>query len=143
MIDNAVTPRRIGFKFSNLIVLRWAKWLAIVLLFALFYGRVAAELVGDWYRYETFSYGFLVPFIAAYLVWQSRDRLKLISPKPSFWAAFPLVIAVMLGLLGQAIGEVFSMRVSMIMALASTVYQSSLVPAPLSHVDDPPSLRTH
>jgi EpsI family protein len=122
MIDNAVTPRRISFRFSNLTILRWAKWLAIVLLFALFYGRVVAELVADWYRYETFSYGFLVPFIAAYLVWQSRDRLKLISPKPSFWAAFPLLIALLLGLIGQAIGDVFSTRVSMIMALASTVY---------------------
>jgi EpsI family protein len=122
MIDNAVNPRRINFTVRQWFNLAAAKWLGIVLLFALFYGRVVPELVGDWYENETFSYGFLVPFIAVYLVWLRRDHLKSLSTKPSLWAAFPLSIALMLGLLGQAIGDVFSMRVSMVLALASTVY---------------------
>jgi EpsI family protein len=122
MIDNAVNPRRINFRVRQWFNLAAAKWLGIVLLFALFYGRVVPELVGDWYENETFSYGFLVPFIAVYLVWLRRDRLKSFSAKPSLWAAFPLSIALMLGLLGLAMGDVFSLRVSMILALASIVY---------------------
>jgi EpsI family protein len=122
MIDNTVNSQRIDFRLRQWFNLLTTRWLGIVLLFALFYGRVVPELVGDWYANEAFSYGFLVPFVALYLIWEQRDRLKSISAKPSLWGAIPLFFAVILGLLGQAIGDVFAMRVSMIFALASTIY---------------------
>jgi EpsI family protein len=122
MIDNAVNPRKVNFRVRQWFGLTAAKCLGIVLLFALCYWRLVPGLVGDWYANEAFSYGFLVPFVALYLVWEQRDRLESISAKPSFWGAMPLSFAVILGLLGQAIGDVFAMRVSMISALASTIY---------------------
>jgi EpsI family protein len=122
MIDNAVNSRWVRLPVRRLFNLRLAKWLAIGFLFALFYWHVVPQLVRDWYENETYSYGFLVPWIAVYLIWQRRNRLKFIAARPSLLALFPLSMAVVLALIGQAIGDVFSMRISMIFALASTIY---------------------
>lgn len=94
----------------------------VSLFFAFFYAPVIPALVRDWYENSTYSYGLPVPFIAGYLVWQRRGDLKSIPLAPSLWAGIPLLIAVLLGLLGQAIGDTFSMRVSMILALGSAIY---------------------
>lgn len=122
MMDDIIANQKIGLRVRHWFGLRGAKWLGIVLCFGLFYGPIVPHLIRDWYENETFSYGFLIPFIVGYLVWERRVRLKLISPQPALWAAIPLFIAVMFGLVGQAIGEMFSMRVSMVLALASMVY---------------------
>lgn len=122
MIDNAVNSRWVGLRVRRLFNLRLAKWLAIGFLFVLFYWHVVPQLVRDWYENETYSYGFLVPWIAVYLIWQRRNRLKFIAARPSLLALFPVSMAVVLALIGQAIGDVFSMRISMIFALASAIY---------------------
>jgi EpsI family protein len=122
MIDNAVNSRWVGLRVRGWFNLRLAKWLAIGFLFALFYWHVVPQLVRDWYENETYSYGFLVPWIAVYLIWQRRNRLKFIATRPSLVALIPLSTAVVLALVGQAVGDVFSMRISMVFALASAIY---------------------
>jgi EpsI family protein len=37
-----------------------------------------------WVENDTYSYGFVVPFITAYLIWLRRDRLAVIPKVPSF-----------------------------------------------------------
>jgi EpsI family protein len=121
-MDDAIHSFPNGVRFGRFLYSHRVAWAGIILLFALFYGHVIPGLVGDWYENQTFSYGFLVPLIAAYLIWQDRDRLKSIAPNPSLWGAIPLSIGVLLGLMGQAIGDEFSMRLSMVLTLASSVY---------------------
>lgn len=99
-----------------------AQWISIGLPFALFYGPVIPGLVKDWQEHNTFSYGFLVPIIAGYLIWQRRAKLKWLSIRPSLWAVMPLLTALTIGLIGQAMGDSFSVRGSMILALASVVW---------------------
>src|SRR5882672_8592446 len=48
----------------------------IVIAYGLLYARLVPGLVNDWYTFSPYSYGFLVPVIAAYLAWQKRGRLK-------------------------------------------------------------------
>ena len=43
----------------------------------------AASMVKIWYGSNTYSYGFVVVPIAAFLVWRCRDRLKTLHPAPS------------------------------------------------------------
>src|SRR5919106_4018229 len=102
--------------------LQWLQWITIGILFAFFYGPLIPGLVKDWYENSTFSYGFLIPFIAAYIVWQRRVELKSIPICASLRGIFPLLLAVIIGLVGRAVGDTFTMRVSMISALGGSLY---------------------
>lgn len=114
-----IAPTLISRKSFSLVALQCA---SIGSLFALFYGSVIPELVKDWQAHSTFSYGFVVPIIAGYLMWQRRAELNSIPITPSIWAIMPLSGAVTIGLIGQAIGDTFSVRGSMILALGSVVW---------------------
>ena len=98
------------------------QWVVLAALFAAHYGPVVPGLVNEWVESRTYSYGFLVPFIAGYLLWQRWDHVKKLPVTPSLWAGGPLLMIVTLGLVGQAIGDDFSIRVSMILALASAIW---------------------
>lgn len=122
MVDNAVSSRHIGLQARRLLGAQLVAWLGVISLFAWVYRGVVPALARDWYENETFSYGFLIPLIAAYLAWQRRERLKGLSVKPSVAGVLPLSAALALALVGQAIGDVFSVRISMLLALGSIVY---------------------
>jgi len=98
------------------------RWVIVGFPFALFYGPVFPRLVNDWSENPTFSYGFYVPIIAAYLVWRRWGEIRLTPVCADNWAALPLLLSIVLGLFGQAIGDTFSARVSMVFALASAVW---------------------
>ena len=44
--------------------------------FVLLYWQVIAKLVHDWGINENYSHGYLIPPLAAYLVWERRHVLK-------------------------------------------------------------------
>src|SRR5437763_14545001 len=56
------------------------------------YWRTLAHLTLQWWRDPNFSHGFLVPLFSAYAVWQARDQLSRIKPRPSWYG-----VAVLLG----------------------------------------------
>src|SRR5688500_14536320 len=89
----------------------------LALLFFLFYGPTIAGLVKDWRENSTFSYGFLIPLIAAYLVWERRGEIRSTPICATVRGIFPFALAVILGLIGNAVGDTFTARVSMILAL--------------------------
>jgi EpsI family protein len=94
----------------------------LALLFFLFYGPTIDSLVKDWWENSTFSYGFLIPFIAAYLVWDRWGEIKSTPIRATVRGILPLALAVMLGLIGNTVGDTFTARVSMILALGSMIY---------------------
>ena len=55
----------------------------------------AASMVKIWYGSSTYSYGFVVVPIAAFLAWRCRNRVKILHPAPSlFGLALLLLFAV-------------------------------------------------
>lgn len=109
-------------KPSTIVRLQWLQWIAIAIPFTLLYGHLLPELVGEWYESSTFSYAFLIPFIAGYLLWLRGAELKVIRHCPTVQGAYPVLFAVILGLMGRAVGDSFTMRASMILALGSSIY---------------------
>jgi EpsI family protein len=109
-------------KLLALTGLQWAQWITIAVLFSLFYGPLLPGLVKDWLEDSTFSYGLLIPFIAAYLIWERRGELKSTAICTNMRGIFPLVFVVIVGLIGKAIGDTFTARISMILALGSSIY---------------------
>ena len=93
----------------------------LIASFALLYWRVIVNLVDDWATDDNYSHGFLIVPLAAYLVWERRDRLQQLTPRPSWWG-LPVVcgsVAVLLaGLLGA---ELFLSRIAIIGTLVGAV----------------------
>jgi exosortase len=89
--------------------------------FSFLYRDVIAKLVHDWYIDENYSHGFLVVPIAAYFVWERRQKIVATAVQPN---AFGLAIALgslallLAGILGA---EVFTTEISLIGAITGCV----------------------
>ncbi len=59
------------------------------------------ELIRIWGVKEEYSYGYLIPFITAFLVWQRKDRLQQQSFQGSWWGVAVVVLAILLFALGR------------------------------------------
>ncbi len=49
------------------------------------------SIVNTWSTNDDYSYGYLIPFVSAYLFWDMRHRLKGLKFKPA-WAVLPLLL---------------------------------------------------
>jgi exosortase len=93
--------------------------LAILVLFL--YRDIFAALVRQWWNDPDFSFGFFVPVLAAYVIWQRRETLMSLPAKPSWWGLAVMIGAVGILLLGVFGAELFLSRSSFIFLLAGLV----------------------
>ena len=54
------------------------------------YAQTGAEMVAIWYRSVTFTHGFVVAPISAWLIWRKRETLRTMEPRPSL-IVLPLI----------------------------------------------------
>src|ERR1700722_16055392 len=71
--------------------LGWLPCASIALLLVVLYYRVAIKLVYDWSTIPDYSHGFLVPFFAAFLIWDKRKVIQS-TPIRQSWLGVPLVV---------------------------------------------------
>ncbi len=80
-------------------------------------------MVRDWWDDPNFSHGFLVPLFSAYLLWERRHTLRFFPSGSSAWPGLTLlVVALVILVFGKAGGEYFTMRLSLVLVLASFCY---------------------
>lgn len=94
----------------------------VVAVCVAFYSPIFPPLIKEWYEHENFSYGFLIPFIFLYLIWEERALFKENSINSSPWGAISFLSALLVGLGGKVLGEPFISRVSFVLAIASLVH---------------------
>lgn len=70
--------------------------LGVAAALVLCYAVVFLRLFDEWYSDPNVSYGFFVPFLIGYVVWQGRDKLRELPPAPN---NFGLVLMVLGGAL--------------------------------------------
>jgi exosortase len=87
---------------------------------ALYYG-VIAKMVKDWMIDDNYSHGFLIPPIAAYLIWQKRAELSRPLDSPSNTGLLFLTMGLLVFLVGNLGAELFTMRFSMLVVIWSLV----------------------
>src|SRR5262245_7601239 len=82
---------------------QWLMLAAVALILTFMFWDTFRFLYATWQR-EEYSHGFLVPLIAAFLLWQRRDRLARIPFRGS-WVGVAVVIA---GLMLYFLGSIAS-----------------------------------
>jgi EpsI family protein len=95
---------------------------ALFICFLAIFGPTMPPMYSDWRTFDTFSHGLLVPFIAAYMLWQKRAELSQTIVAPSPWGVTLLIPAVLLGLLGKVIGDNFTERIGLVLSAAGLVW---------------------
>lgn len=102
--------------------MKWLPYAIIAILLCVLYYRVAIKLVYDWYTIPDYSHGFLVPFFAAFLIWDKRKTFSSTPIKQS-WAGIALVVfAIAVLILGVYGVELFTARMSFVILLAGLIW---------------------
>ncbi len=97
------------------------RWLQIVLVTAAFVGlyhNTIYKLVHDWSIDPNFSHGFLIPFVALYMIWSRRKKLADTQIYTSNAGLLLVAFGMFTHVVGNIGAELFTMRVSMIFTLA-------------------------
>jgi len=96
-----------------------APHIAVLVVFLIVYIPVIVELVRDWIRDPNYSHGFLIPLVSGFIIWSRREKLRQLATSPANLGLLGILAAGALLILGTAGAEVFTQRVSMLLALAS------------------------
>ncbi|WP_243452112.1 exosortase A [Desulfovibrio subterraneus] len=98
-------------------------WVLLPLLAMVFmYFGIVGGMVDDWINDENYSHGFMIPGIAAFFLWRSRNELAACPSAPSYWGLLPLLLGGTMYLAGTVVQEYFLMRSSLIVILTGTIW---------------------
>ncbi len=70
-----------------------------LLLFA--FGPALADLMNTWSIRDEYSHGYLMPFVAAWVIWEHRARWRSLRPHSSLWGVILLVPCLAAVLVGE------------------------------------------
>lgn len=91
----------------------------LLLVFIVAYHVPLQAIVHTWMSNDDYSYGFLIPVISAYLLWEKRRELSTIDYR-MYWPVFPLLLSAVAvsvyGILGSS-GNVSMMAVPLLVLL--------------------------
>jgi exosortase D (VPLPA-CTERM-specific) len=79
------------------------------------------ELINQWSRQEEYSHGFLIPFVAAYLLWTRRDALRASIGRPTWTGPLVILLAMLLHVIGQMGGIFVFSQVGFVLAVAGLI----------------------
>jgi EpsI family protein len=93
-----------------------------VAAFALCYGSVLIAVVDIWATRPVYSYGFVLPFVAGYIVWARRDQLLAIDQRPDYvFGAAVTLLAIALLVVGD-VGSIIGLKAAaVVVALAGLI----------------------
>lgn len=87
----------------------------------LIYAPVLSQMALQWWNEPDYSHGFLVPLFSAYVLWQLRNRLRKVVPRPS-WAGMVLLCGSLCMLFAGSLGaELFLQRISLLGAIIGLI----------------------
>src|SRR2546423_15292849 len=80
------------------------------------YASVIAKLGRDWWLDENYSYGLLIPFVIALIIWCEWDELKQAVSKPAILVgALAIGVAILMLVAGTLGAELFTQRMSLVL----------------------------
>jgi exosortase D (VPLPA-CTERM-specific) len=99
----------------------WALGLIAALLVAIAFRGALLELVRRWTSQEEYSHGFLIPLVAAWLLWTRRDALLASVGRPSWTGPLLILLAMIMHVVG-ALSAIFILsQLAFIVALLGII----------------------
>ena len=95
---------------------------SLAVFFLILFAPTLPPLYKDWRAFDTFSHGLLVPFISVYLAWQRKNILRAMPLRSSSWGLILILPALVMALIGRAIGDAFIERVAMVLCFGGMVW---------------------
>ena len=80
------------------------------------------DLMGDWYRDDNYSHGFLVPLVSAVVLWKKRNKLLAVPHKLDHKGLLVLIVGLGLFVLANGAAEYFTLRFSLVLTLFGLTY---------------------
>jgi exosortase len=90
--------------------------LLLIAFLALYYPFITT-LVRDWDTNESYSQGYFIPFVSAYMIWSLRGELAATELKPSNWGLALVALGLLQLFVAKVGSEFFLQRTSMIVVL--------------------------
>jgi exosortase len=116
MIADRIVPASTAMRLTSAVGL-------FIVSIGLVYWPVVIRLVDDWMHDDNYSHGFLIPPLAAYLVWERWDRLKAAPCSPSRFGLVVVAGSLLVLLAGSLGAELFLSRIALLGALiGSAIY---------------------
>ena len=120
-------------KFSS-VPLAWQRGLGYLVFFTIViliaYWGTFFNMVGIWWRSETFAHGFLILPISLYLIWQKRNRLEKVTPEPVMWGWLLVLLLNILWLMAYLVDIQVAQQflvVAMLAAVTLTLFGLSVI----------------
>jgi exosortase len=85
------------------------------------YASTLGGMLHQWWTDEDMGYGFLVPFVIAWIVWRERGRLRTLPVKPSMWGFAVLALAACLQVASALGSGLFAGSLAFVLSLAGLV----------------------
>lgn len=95
--------------------------LPLTLVFAFLYHKAIAMLITDWSIDPNFSHGFLIPFVALYMIWYKQNEILQIPHESTKTGIFIILFGMLVHVAGNVGSELFLMRFSMIITLSGII----------------------
>ena len=86
------------------------------------YAPVLSRLVLQWSTDDDMSHGFFVPLISAFIVWQRREELMAIKPRPNWWGLAVVLYGAIQLLLATLGAELALARSAFVITLIGMVW---------------------
>jgi exosortase len=94
-----------------------AAWLLLGLALLAVYAPHVAYMADNWWNDPNYSHGFLVPLVAAYLLWRDRGGLRQAAGGPNAWGLVVMAAGLLILVAGLVGHEFFLRRFSLIPVL--------------------------
>jgi exosortase len=112
-------PKSLQLSRKNILAFLASGFVFVAFLWSYWPGLV--ELSQLWRQSDEYSSGFLVPFLAVYILWSRRDDMARCPVKPSIWGLFAFVGAQAVRLSGLFLMYSSAERVSIVLSIASLI----------------------
>jgi EpsI family protein len=88
---------------------RWVACIVVGASFGALFGGVLRSLVGLWLENDTYSHGFLVPLVTAYLLWERRRRFAALPVEPALASGSLLLAAGLASFVAGQVGGIVTL----------------------------------
>ena len=89
----------------------------LVIVICALYWQTAWSMVSIWIRSETYTHGFLIFPISAYMIWHNRAAAAELRPAPNYWMLFALAVLGVGWLLSDMAGVLVSAQYALVAAI--------------------------